>query len=54
MEKTLLTLEMARRIELAEAQAAVSCAETMRELRGATGERGGTRVRRICDLLRRE
>jgi GNAT superfamily N-acetyltransferase len=33
MENILLTLELARRIEFAEAEAAVSCAETMRELR---------------------
>jgi hypothetical protein len=33
MENILLTLELARCIEFAEAEAAVSCAETMRELR---------------------
>jgi GNAT superfamily N-acetyltransferase len=44
MEKPLLTLEMARRIEFTEAQAAVSCAETMREL-GAAAE---SAVERVC------
>jgi GNAT superfamily N-acetyltransferase len=44
MEKTLLSLDLARRIEFAEAQAAVSCAETMKEL-GAVTE---SAVERVC------
>src|ERR1700680_4882328 len=44
MEYPLLTLELARRIEFAEAEAAVSCAETMRELRAGDG----SAVERVC------
>jgi GNAT superfamily N-acetyltransferase len=44
MENILLSLELARRIEFAEAQAAVSCAETMREL----GSAAESAVERVC------
>jgi GNAT superfamily N-acetyltransferase len=44
MENILLTLELAGRIEFAEAEAAVSCAETMRELRSGAE----SAVDRVC------
>ena len=54
MTALILDLALARRIELAEAQAAVDCAEALERVRPGGVRRGRTDCRRLRDLLRRE